>query len=226
MGERLFELLSRFFEDYGYWTVAIALLLENAGVPVPGETILLFASFLAFSERELHLPYIILMGIVAATLGDNIGYWIGRRGGRPLLERYCHIFRIRPWMIRRGEGLFARHGSLTIFFARFIFGMRVIAGPLAGVLRMPWRLFAMFNFLGAALWVTTISLVGYFFGSEWDQLLKIVKRVNAGIFVAAAVVFFYIAWRYWRRRRAHEAAEEIEARASAADPPKDGRARP
>ncbi len=222
MGERLFELLSRFFEDYGYWTVAIALLLENAGIPVPGETILLFASFLAFSERELHLPYIIVMGIVAATLGDNIGYWIGHRGGRPLLDRYCHIFHISPRMIRRGEGLFARHGTVTIFFARFIFGMRVIAGPLAGVLRMPWRLFAMFNFLGAALWVTTISLVGYFFGSEWDQLLKVVKRVNVGIFVVAAVVFAYVVWRYWRRRRAREAAEELEARAAAAHPPRNG----
>lgn len=199
MGERLFEFLRQFFNDFGYWTVAIALLLENAGVPVPGETILLFASFLAYSERQLHLPYIILMGIAAATLGDNIGYWLGYRGGRPMLERYQHIFHIRQTTLERGERLFAKYGSHTIFFARFIVGMRIIAGPMAGVLRMPWRSFALFNFLGAAVWVTTISLIGYFFGSEWEDLLRIMKRVNVGIFVAAAVAALLIWWRYHRR---------------------------
>ena len=204
MGERLFEFLRQFFNDFGYWTVAIALLLENAGVPVPGETILLFASFLAYSERQLHLPYIILMGIAAATLGDNIGYWLGYRGGRPMLERYQHIFHIRQTTLERGERLFAKYGSHTIFFARFIVGMRIIAGPMAGVLRMPWRSFALFNFLGAAVWVTTISLIGYFFGSEWEDLLRIMKRVNVGIFIAAAVVIAFLYWRYRRRRAAAE----------------------
>ncbi|HYX70089.1 MAG TPA: DedA family protein [Terriglobales bacterium] len=208
MGERLFELLRHFFNHFGYWTVAIALLLENAGLPVPGETILLFASFLAYSQRHLHLPYIILVGIFAATLGDNIGYWIGYRGGRRMLERYQHIFHIRQKTLERGERLFAKYGSHTIFFARFIVGMRIIAGPLAGVLRMPWRSFALFNFLGATLWVTTISLIGYFFGSEWHDLLRIMKRVNVGIFIAAAVVAVFLYWRYRRRRAAGAAAGE------------------
>ena len=196
MGERLFEFLRQFFNDFGYWTVAIGLLLENAGLPVPGETILLFASFLAYSERHLHLPYIILVGIVAATLGDNIGYWLGYRGGRPMLLRYQHIFHIRQTTLERGERLFAKYGSHTIFFARFIVGMRIIAGPMAGVLRMPWRSFALFNFLGATVWVTTISLIGYFFGSEWESLLRIMKRVNTGLFVAAALVALVAWWRY------------------------------
>src|SRR5512135_2960303 len=147
MAEWLFEVLRRHFQEWGYWTVVIALLLENAGVPVPGETILLFASFLAYSEESLRLPYIILVGTVACTMGDNIGYVIGRRGGRPLLERYKHIFHIPDRTIHRGERLFARYGSVTIFFARFVFGMRIIAGPMAGVLRMPWKQFAIFNFL-------------------------------------------------------------------------------
>ncbi|HUK87109.1 MAG TPA: DedA family protein [Terriglobales bacterium] len=208
MGERLFHILRHFFNHFGYWTVAGALLLENAGVPVPGETILLFASFLAYSERRLHLPYIILVGVLAATLGDNIGYWIGYRGGRPMLERYQHIFHIRQKTLERGERLFARYGSHTIFFARFIVGMRIIAGPMAGVLRMPWRSFALFNFLGATLWVTVVSLVGYLFGSEWDDLLRIMKRVNTGLFVAAAVVIVLLYWRYRRRRGARAGAGE------------------
>ncbi len=207
MGEEILELLRRFFEQYGYWTVGIALLLENAGIPVPGETILLFASFLAYSEQELRLPYIILMGIAAATVGDNIGYHFGKRGGRPLLERYRHIFHIRQATIARGERLFARYGPLTIFFARFIVGMRIVAGPLAGVLKMPWRKFAIFNFLGAAVWVTTIAFVGYFFGSEWEELLRLMKQVNTGLLVAAGVVIVVIVWRY-RRRRLRRAGEE------------------
>src|SRR4051812_44302834 len=95
MAENLFEVLRVFFDQYGYWTIALALLLENAGIPVPGETVLLFASFLAYSEQTLHLPYIILIGIVACTIGDNVGYAIGKHGGRPLLERYRRLFRIR-----------------------------------------------------------------------------------------------------------------------------------
>ncbi len=176
----------------------VALLLENAGVPVPGETILLFASFLAFSEQELHVPYIMLVAIGAATLGDNIGYFVGLKGGRPLLERYRALFRIREQTIQHGERIFAKHGHLTIFFARFIFGMRIIAGPLAGVLRMPWKQFVLFNFLGATAWVLVITTVGYKFGEQWENLIKIMGRVN----VLIALVALYIAVLVWRRLRA------------------------
>jgi membrane-associated protein len=181
---------------HGYWTVALALLLENAGVPVPGETILLLASALAFSEHRLHLPYLILVGTLAATLGDNLGFAIGRRGGRPLLDRYKHWFRIPDHTIARGELLFARYGAATIFFARFVFGMRVIAGPLAGVLRMPWGSFAVFNFLGAALWVSVISTVGYLFGRHWQDLVRLLHRVDVGALVLVIVV---AAWLWLRR---------------------------
>jgi len=203
MGSWLFRVLADHFRDWGYWTVPAVLLLENAGIPVPGETVLLFASFLAYDEGELRLPYLILLGIAACTLGDNLGYLLGHRGGRRLLERYQHIFRIRDRTIRRGERLFERHGHVAIFFARFIFGMRVIAGPLAGVLRMPWRQFVIFNFLGASLWVTAVSLVGYFFGSEWDTLVKVMGRVNLviAIVVLAALVFV---WHRYRERMANE----------------------
>jgi len=178
--------------------VGIALLLENAGIPVPGETILLLASFLAYSRQELQLPYIILVGVCAATLGDNLGFAIGYRGGRPLLDRYRNLFGIPPETIARGERLFDQYGSVTIFFARFIFGLRVIAGPLAGVLRMPWKRFALFNFLGAMLWVSVISAVGYKFGKHWDQLLDFVKDLNIGIAILAVLIGVLL-W-LWRRK--------------------------
>ena len=178
MAQHLVDLLRSLLAHYGYGAVAGALLLENAGLPVPGETVLLLASFLAFSEHRLRLPYIILVGIFAATIGDNIGFAVGVYGGRPLLERYRKTLRIRPATISRGEDLFRRYGAATVFVARFITGMRVIAGPLAGVLRMDWRKFVIFNFLGAALWVTVISSAGFLFGKHWDDLVEILRDAN------------------------------------------------
>jgi len=206
----LLELLRGFFDQYGYWTVFVALLLENAGVPVPGETVLLFASFLAYDEQELRLRYIMLVGIAAATLGDNIGYWIGRKGGRPLLDRYTHLFRIPASVIEKGEGVFAKYGSATVFFARFVFGMRIIAGPMAGVLRMDWKKFSIFNFLGAALWVTVISIVGYKFGEEWESLVRVMGRVNLVISIIALWVG-YMVWRAYRTRKKQQLLQEDKA---------------
>ena len=199
MANHILDLLRDALVQYGYWAVAVALLLENTGLPVPGETVLLLASFLAYSEHDLKLSWIIPVGIVAATLGDNLGFYLGHRGGRPLLDRYQSMFRIDDTTVKRGERLFAEYGPATIFFARFIFGLRVIAGPLAGVLRMPWRKFVLFNFLGAGLWVTVIAFVGYFFGSEWERLLYFMKRFNI-VFAILCVLAVAVIW--WRRRRA------------------------
>jgi membrane protein DedA with SNARE-associated domain len=198
MQSHLFDLLREYLARYGYGAVAATLLLENSGLPVPGETVLLLASFLAFSEHRLRLPYIILVGIGAATLGDNIGFAIGHYGGRPLLERYQKALHIRRATISRGEYLFDRYGAATIAVARFIAGLRVIAGPLAGVLRMPWRKFAVFNFLGAALWVTVISSAGYLSGKHWEQLVRMVRDANIAV-LAAAVVLVLVFWRRQRR---------------------------
>ena len=201
MGDAIFYSLRTFVADYGYWAVALALLCENAGLPVPGETTLLVASFLAFSEHKLDLGWIIVVATCAATMGDNIGYWIGSRGGRPLLDRYRQSFRISQSAIDRGERMFARYGSATIFFARFIFGLRVIAGPLAGVLRMPWRSFAVFNLLGAAVWVTVVAGVGYLFGRHWRLLVHTMRRVDIAVAVLLVAVVVLLWWR--GRRKNH-----------------------
>ncbi len=193
-----FHSLRAFVADYGYWAVALALLCENAGIPVPGETTLLLASFLAYSEHQLHLGWIIVVAICAATLGDNLGYAFGYHGGRPLLDRYQAFFRIPPAALNRGEKMFTRYGPAAIFFARFVFGMRVFAGPLAGVLRMRWRAFTLFNFIGASVWVTCIASAGYLFGQHWRSLLRVMQRFDIALLVVAAAVTLFLWWRYRR----------------------------
>jgi membrane protein DedA with SNARE-associated domain len=209
MAHFIVDLLREYLARYGYWAVAATLLLENAGLPVPGETILLLASFLAFSEHRLRLPYVILVAVCAATVGDNLGFWIGLRGGRPLLNRYRHILHVPPQAVERGERLIQRYGAVAILFARFVAGVRIVAGPLAGVLRMDWKKFALFNFLGASLWVTTISMAGYFSGRHWGRLLRLVKRLDVAIVIAVVLGIFFL----WRRRQRESIEPDLKNRA-------------
>jgi membrane-associated protein len=191
------ETARHYLQTYGYWAVLFALLGENAGLPLPGETILILASFLAYEGQHLQLPWVILVGICACTMGDNIGYWIGRRGGRPLLEKWKHFFRISDETIKAGEEFLQRRGSVAIFLARFIAGMRIVAGPLAGVLRMEWRRFLLANAAGAAAWVTVIACAGYFFGSQYEALAGAVKETELVVLILVLAGALYL----WRRNR-------------------------
>src|SRR5580692_9778949 len=141
MTQHIFDLLRGAVVHYGYWAVAALLLLESAGLPLPGESILLLASFLAYSEHELSLPWVIVVGTLATTAGGELGFALGRHGGRPLIERYRNVFSIRAETVARGDRLFEKYGAVTVFLARFLFGMRVLASLLAGALHMPWRKF-------------------------------------------------------------------------------------
>ena len=199
MHPAIFHWLRGFVADYGYWAVAIALLCESAGLPIPGELTLLLASFLAYSEQRLHLGWVIVAATSAATLGGSLGYALGYYGGRPLLDRYRSVLRIPPTTLKRGEETFAHYGAAAIFFARFIFGLRTFAGPLAGVLRMHWRKFVFFNLLGAALWVTVIASAGYLFGRHWHTLLRVMQRFNLAVLIVGGVVILYLWWRYRRQ---------------------------
>lgn len=199
MNHSLFDLLRNAVVHYGYWAVGVALFLENVGVPLPGEPVLLLASFLAFSEHDLQLPWIIVVATVVSTVGGSLGFAVGYYGGRPLLDRYQRVFRVPPSILARGEDLFSRFGAATIFFARFVFGLRVIAGPLAGVLRMPWRTFLLFNFFGAAVWAVVISTVGYMFGRHWSTLMRDLKRFEVAVLILVLLVAAFWWWRSHRQ---------------------------
>jgi len=191
--------LREFVADYGYWAVALALLCESAGLPVPGEVTLLFASFLAYSEHRLQLGWIIVVATLAGTVGGSLGYLVGEHGGRPLLERYQSILRIPPATLKRGEDLFARYGAAAIFVARFVFGLRVFAGPLAGVLRMRWRTFLLFNCLGAGVWAAFIAGAGYLFGQHWRNLQRVMQRFNIAVLAGAVLMLAFLWWRHRRQ---------------------------
>jgi membrane protein DedA with SNARE-associated domain len=201
----VFYVLRQFFQEYGYWTIAFMLLVENAGVPAPGEATLLFASVLASYEHQLRLPVVIVVAIAAAVLGDNAGYAVGFFGGRLLVDRYLHLLHISDRAIQKGERFFIEHGALSIFWARFIDGLRIVAGPLAGALRMPWRRFLLFNFLGAAAWVTATVTIGSLFGKNLDRALRVMGGANLSIAVMALLLAAY--W-WWRRHRSRPSEPE------------------
>lgn len=194
---------------WGYLALAAGLLGEDAGVPLPGESVLMFASFISHKSQALDLWAIILVGISAAVTGDNIGFWMGRKLGPRLLQ----------WTRRKlhmGEDIdvakdqIQRHGAATVFWARYIFGLRTITGPVAGALDMEWRRFLLFNALGAATWVTAISVGGYLFADEFNSLLGYFEKaswaVSGGVFLIG-----YILWRkkkkeFHRQRQDNKAA--------------------
>ena len=173
----IFQILSDFFAHYGYWVVFIGVMLENIGVPVPGETVLLFAGFLAY-HGKLHILPAILIAIAGATLGAALGFLLGRYGGTAVVQRLLRAF---PWIAKRydaAQQVFLKHGQWAVFGARFVTGLRVFAGILAGALRMPFSKFMLFSFAGAACWAVVIGYVGFLFGSSWDLLVSTVGRMD------------------------------------------------
>jgi membrane protein DedA with SNARE-associated domain len=184
-----------FLGHWGYWAIVVGLLGENAGLPLPGEAVLISSSFLA-SKHNLHLYYIIPIATAACILGDNIGYWLGHRFGKTFIRWLTHLS-IEEQDVTVAKDLIRRHGGKTIFFARFVFGLRTVAGLLAGMLGMEWRRFFKFNALGAATWVTVMSFLGYLFGATMATFEDYFEYASWSI----AAVLFTIGYLLWRRYR-------------------------
>ncbi len=195
-----------FLVHWGYWAVLAALLAEDAGLPVPGETTLMFASFLAHKHTSLHVMWVIVVGIAAAIVGDNIGFLLGRKFGRTLIRWMKKLLHLDDTDVGAAKNLIRTRGAETIFFARFIFGLRTVAGPLAGMLGMEWRQFVIFNALGAAAWVTSMALAGYLFASEFQTLVEYFEY--AGWAMAAGL--FTVGYVLWRRHKKHYEEEQGE----------------
>ncbi|HYZ80794.1 MAG TPA: DedA family protein [Solirubrobacteraceae bacterium] len=193
--------------QFGYLAVVGLVLIEDFGVPVPGETILILAAIYAGTGR-LNVVLVGLLGFVGAVIGDNIGFAIGHFGGRPLIERFGRYIFLTPARIERATGFFDRHGGWIIIVARFIEGLRQANGIIAGISGIHWAKFLLFNAIGAALWVGVWTTLGYLSGSNINTIYDTATRFSTYLAIAVgALVLVYVVHRVVKVRRARASSE-------------------
>ena len=200
--QALLEFVTSLFLDHGYLVAFIGAAVDNFGMPASGDVVLFAGGWLANTDRAV-LGFIMLFGGLGALVSDNAMYWIGRIGGRPLVER---LFRSRiiarlvdAKHIGRVERYFDTHGGKTVFAGRFGPGLRSTTPLFAGMSRMKYYRFIPYNLSAIAVWAIAYSTVGYFFGQYWDQLLEVARSIGFG--VLAVVVLILGSYVYYRRRR-------------------------
>jgi membrane protein DedA with SNARE-associated domain len=189
---------------HGYWLVAVVVALESMGIPAPGETALVSAAIFAGTTQRLNIAWVIVAAAIGAIVGDNAGYFLGRRFGYSLLVRYGHVARIDTRRIKLGQYLFARHGGKVVFFGRFIAVLRAVAAVLAGINCMDWRRFLVFNASGGVLWAVAYGMAAYFFGERLQRLHGTVAAFGLVLATATCGGAFW-----WMRR--HEATLTAKA---------------
>jgi len=207
----------------GYPAVALFIMIESSGIPFPGETMLLLASFYAAVDQHLQIPLVIVCAALGAIVGDNIGYTVGRTGGYALVRRFGRFVFLKEEHLERAERFFAKHGDKTVFFGRFVAVLRAWAAFLAGVNRMPWPAFLIYNAAGGILWATIYGCLGFFAGRIFhdnfdavERLARTISWAGAGLIVAAVIVA-YIVFRVRRKRKALAKAALETAKPEAAE---------
>jgi membrane protein DedA with SNARE-associated domain len=179
--------LHQFVADYGYLAVMLLVGLESAGVPLPGETALVTAAVFA-GHGTLNIGGVIACAAVAAIVGDNAGYWVGREFGFPLIYKYGSRIGVDEGRLKVAQYLFLRHGGKIVFFGRFIAILRAFAAFLAGVNRLPWPRFLLFNALGGIVWASLFGLGGYFLGLAFEHYARPVGLAALVCAVIGAIV--------------------------------------
>jgi membrane protein DedA with SNARE-associated domain len=197
----------------GYPALFLLVMAESGGVPVPGETALITGGVLA-SQGKLQIELVIALAAAAAIVGDNLGYLIGRKGGRWLLERPGAFRRQRRQVLQTGEPFFERHGSKAVFFGRFLLGLRVWASWLAGATRMPWHSFVFWNACGGICWATAIGLLAYFLGHSAGNAIQ-----TFGIYGLAAVLIAVGSGLFMHRRHRRRQAPSARDADGESTPP-------
>jgi membrane protein DedA with SNARE-associated domain len=193
--------LASIIDNAGGWAYPVLfgmVMIESGGIPVPGETTLIAAALLA-SQHHLTIEWVIALAAAGAIVGDNLGYLIGRRGGRWLLERPGRFHAQRTEVLERGEVLFERHGAKAVFFGRWILGLRVWAAWLAGANRMHWASFAFWNALGGIGWATSVGLIIFFAGKSAQGAIQTAGLIGLGVALVVIAVLVVVVR---RRRRA------------------------
>ncbi|HEX8008803.1 MAG TPA: DedA family protein [Trebonia sp.] len=189
---------------YGYWAILLLVMVEDFGIPVPGETILIAGALYAGTGR-LNVVAVGVIGFAAAVVGDNIGFVIGHFGGRALVLRWGRYVFLTGERLDKAERFFDRRGGVVITIARFIEGLRQANGIIAGISGMHWLRFLAFNAVGAALWVGTWVSVGYFAGDHITTIYHYITQYSLYVLIALAVLL--VAWILYRVRRARRARQ-------------------
>jgi membrane protein DedA with SNARE-associated domain len=201
----VFGQMQPLLEHYGYLAVGGLVLLEDFGVPVPGETMLIAAAVFAGSGH-MNIAVVILVAVAGAIIGDNIGFAIGHFGGRPLVERFGRYIFLTPERLDRAQDFMNRHGGKVVTVARFVEGLRQANGLLAGIAGMHWAKFLVFNALGAVLWVGTWAGLGYLAGQNIVEIYATFDRYKWYAIPAIAVLAAILITRRVRHRRAASGA--------------------
>ncbi|GAB4466597.1 MAG: DedA family protein [Elainellaceae cyanobacterium] len=199
------EALENLAHEYGYWVVFLGIMLENTGVPLPGETITLVGGFLAGSD-ELNYWLVLASATAGAVLGDNFGYWIGYFGGWPLLVRVGRVFRIEEPRLLAIRKQFSENAARAVIFGRFLALLRIFAGPLAGIAQMPYPKFLLCNLIGALSWASVMVTLAFFVG-KLIPLEQLVTMVGQFAVVALLLFCVAIALPIWLE---HRAKRELE----------------
>ena len=194
------EAIQELAREYGYWAVFLGISLENAGIPLPGETITLVGGFLAGSG-ELNYWLVLACTTSGAILGDNVGYWLGRWGGWPLLLRLARVFRFSESQLLPLKDEFTKNAARAVLFGRFITLFRIFAGPLAGIVEMSYGKFLLSNAAGALMWTTTIVSIAFFAGRVVSLEVLAAGVAQFGVVALAVAVVVIVASWWWENRK-------------------------
>lgn len=190
--------MTHLLATYGLVILFLAVAIESAGVPIPGETALVSAAVFASTGQHFSIVWVIVVAATGAIIGDNVGYTLGRIGGRRLVERFEPLRAALP----RGEKFFDKHGGKTVFFGRFIAFLRVTAAWLAGITKMHWLEFFAWNAAGGIVWATAIGITAYYAGKAAADAIGHYGLYAGGALVVIGLVAVGVIWFVRRRRRA------------------------
>jgi len=186
-------------EQYGLVLLFLVVALESFGLPLPGETSLIAAAVLSAEGRLAAISWVIVVAAVAAVLGDNGGYWAGRTCGRRLLARSHRLEQLSERVLPQAERFFAHHGGKAVFLARFVTGLRITGAWMAGISRMRWRTFLLWNASGGVTWAAGVGLVSYYLGRAQGDAFHSWGAFASGALLTALLLAAILLQRYKRR---------------------------
>jgi membrane protein DedA with SNARE-associated domain len=203
MLEWLEHVVTDYLGQYGYQAVFVLMVLESACIPIPSEVTMVFGGFLV-SRGDLNFWWVALLGTIANVVGSWLAYWVGLRGGRPLVERWGRLVFLRKHELDRAEVWFQKHGEMAVFVSRLLPVIRTFISLPAGVARMPFGKFTLYTFLGCLPWTFALTWAGLLLGDNWESVLRYGEPIS---WVIAGLCVAVVTWWLVRRYRAHKTAE-------------------